>query len=110
MNVFNVKVTTQAEEQIREIAYYISVTLQAPDAAVAMLDDLDEVFDTISENPERQFLVEEEPWHSEGVRKIKVKNYLVYFWIDIENAAFQVTGVCYAKRDQKKFLSKMDRY
>ena len=108
MNVFNVKVTTQAEEQISEIAYYISVTLKTPDAAMAMLDDLDEVFETISTNPERQFLVEEEPWHSEGVRKIKVKNYLVYFWIDIENAAVQITGVCYAQRDQKKFLSKMD--
>lgn len=108
MNVFEVKATTQAEEQIREIAYHISVTLQAPDAAAAMLDDLDEAFETISKNPERQFLVEEEPWHSEGVRKIKVKSYLVYFWIDIEHAAVQVTGVCYAKRDQKKFLSKMD--
>ena len=72
MNMFEVKATTQAEEQIREIAYHISVTLQAPDAAAAMLDDLDDAFETISKNPERQFLVEEEPWHSEGVREIKV--------------------------------------
>ena len=43
MNVFEVKATTQAEEQIREIAYHISVTLQAPDVA-AMLDDLDEAY------------------------------------------------------------------
>ena len=103
MNVYEVRVTTQAQEQIRDIAYYIAVTLHAPDAAQAMVDDLDKVFETISQNPERQFLVEEEPWHSEGVRKIKVKNYLVYFWIDVENAAVQVIGVCYAKRDQKNF-------
>ncbi len=110
MNLFEVKVTTQAEKQISEIAYHISVTLKAPDAAMDMLDDLAEVFDTISKNPERQFLVEEEPWHTEGIRKIKINNYLVYFWINVENAAVQVTGVCYAKRDQKKFLSKMDLY
>ena len=108
MNVYDVRVTTQAQEQIRDIAYYIAVTLHAPDAAQAMVDDLDEVFETISQNPERQFLVEEEPWHSEGVRKIKVKNYLVYFWIDVENAAVQVIGVCYGKRDQKKFLNGID--
>ncbi len=108
MNVYDVRVTTQAQEQIRDIAYYIAVTLHAPDAAQAMVDDLDEVFETISQNPERQFLVEQEPWHNEGVRKIKVKNYLVYFWIDVENAAVQVTGVCYAKRDQKKFLNGID--
>jgi plasmid stabilization system protein ParE len=108
MNVYEVRVTTQAQEQIRDIAYYIAVTLHAPDAAQAMVDDLDKVFETISQNPERQFLVEEEPWHSEGVRKIKVKNYLVYFWIDVENAAVQVIGVCYAKRDQIKFLNGID--
>ena len=108
MNVYDVRVTTQAQEQIRDIAYYIAVTLHAPDAAQAMVDDPDEVFETISKNPERQFLVEQEPWHSEGVRKIKVKNYLVYFWIDVENAAVQVIGVCYAKRDQKKFLNGID--
>ena len=69
MNIYEVRVTTQAQEHIRDIAYHIAVTLHAPDAAQAMVDDLDEVFETISENPERQFLVEEEPWHSEGVRK-----------------------------------------
>lgn len=75
---------------------------------IPVVDDLDEVFETISQNPERQFLVEQELWHSEGVRKIKVKNYLVYFWIDVENAAVQVIGVCYAKRDQIKFLNGID--
>ena len=43
MNVYDVRVTTQAQEQIRDIAYYIAVTLHAPDAAQAMVDDLDEV-------------------------------------------------------------------
>ena len=61
MNVYDVRVTTQAQEQIRDIAYYIAVTLHAPYAAQAMVDDLDEVFETISQNPERQFLVEQEP-------------------------------------------------
>lgn len=33
MNVFEVKLTRQAEEQIREIAWHIAVELRNPDAA-----------------------------------------------------------------------------
>lgn len=63
MNVFEVKLTRQAEEQIREIAWGIAVECQNPDAANNLMD--------------------------------------------VENAAVQVTGVCYEKRDQKKFLNRM---
>ncbi len=104
MNNYCIIVTPQAEEQIRDIAYYIAVDLQELGAAEVFVDELQEAFQTISSNPERQFLVEDEPWHSEGIRKIKVRNYMVYFWIDIENASVKIIGVCYSKRDLKRFL------
>ena len=104
MNNYCIIVTPQAEEQIRDIAYYIAVDIQEPGAAEVFVDELQETFQTISSNPERQFLVEDEPWHSEGIRKIKVRNYMVYFWIDIENASVKIIGVCYSKRDLTRFL------
>lgn len=107
MNRYSVMITAQAEEQIREIAYHIAVNLNAPDAAENLIDELYETFDQLGTNPERQFLVDEEPWRSKGVRKILVKHYLVYFWINAENATVQVTGVCYEKRDQIKFLKQI---
>lgn len=33
------------------------------------------------EMPERYSLVDEEPWRTEGMKKIIVKNFLIYFWI-----------------------------
>lgn len=107
MNRYDVRITRQAEDQINDIAYHIAVILHDPDAAEGLVDDLHETIDSLGYNPERKFLVDEEPWHSEGVRKIKVKNYMMYFLIDAENAAVHITGVCYAGRDQKKFLGKM---
>ena len=38
MNVYEVKSTRQAEEQIREIAWYIAVELKNPDAAQNLMD------------------------------------------------------------------------
>ena len=62
----------------------------------------------MSDMPKRHSLVDEEPWRSEGVRKIVVKNFLIYFWVDDENMRVQVTAVIYAKRNQLVQLAKMD--
>lgn len=50
--------------------------------------------------PERIKLTEEEPWRSEGIHRMRVRNYYVYFWIDDENDRVQVTSVIYVARDQ----------
>ena len=53
-------------------------------------------------------LTEEEPWHSRGVHKLPVKNYLVYFWVDEETKKVQVFGIIYGRRDQRHQLSNLD--
>ena len=42
------------------------------------------------------------------MRKIVVKNFLIYFWVDEENMRVQVTAVIYQKRDQLARLAKME--
>ncbi|MBR1692012.1 MAG: type II toxin-antitoxin system RelE/ParE family toxin [Lachnospiraceae bacterium] len=108
MNVYSVKPTRQAEAQMRDIAWHIAVELHNPDAAENLMDEFGEAFETLGKNPEKHEPVDEKPWHSEGVRKTRVKHYLIYFWIDVENAAVQIMGIVYERRDQKKFLSKMN--
>ena len=83
-NKYEIKVTRQALEQMREIAHYISYDLMAPEAADNLLDDLKASILKLSVLPKKYPLIEEEPWRSEGVRKIVVKNFLVYYWIDEE--------------------------
>ena len=58
--------------------------------------------------PERIKLAEEEPWRSEGIRRMRVKNYYVYFWIDEDNSKVQVTSVIYVSRDQSVQLAMME--
>lgn len=107
-NKYEVKVTRQALEQMRAILHYISYDLMAPQAADNLLDDLKSSILKLSVLPKRYPLIEEEPWKSEGIRKIVVKNFLVYYWVDDENNKVQVTAVIYSKRDQIKQLRKMD--
>ena len=106
--VYNVKITSQAEEQIQEIVYYISHELKAPDAALQLLDALEDAFSSLTHFPQRVVLVEDEPWHVKGIHRLPVKNFLIYFWIDEDNMRVQITAIIYGKREQLRQLSHMD--
>jgi toxin ParE1/3/4 len=105
---YEVKVTRQARGQMREIALYIANECCAPEAAQNLLDKLEESINDLAEMPKRHSLVDKEPWRSEGVRKVIVKNFLIYFWVDGENMKVQVVAVIYEKRDQLARLAELD--
>lgn len=106
---YTIRVTDQAQEQLREIAHYIAYELQAPETALRMLETLETAMNTLSLFPSRIALTEEEPWRSRGVRRMPVKNYLVYFWIDEAAYIVQIMAVIYGRRDQAERLAEMDR-
>lgn len=103
---YTVKITQQAQEQIREIVSYIRFTLQAPETAMKMLDTLQEEIASLDQFPNRVPLTEEEPWRSQGIHKFPVKNYLIYFWVDEETKKVQIIGAVYGRKDQRHQLSK----
>lgn len=107
-HIYNVKVTSQAEEQIQEIINYITHELKAPEAALLLLDALEDSFISLAHFPQRVPLVEEMPWHTKGIHRFPVKNFLVYFWIDENDMKVYITAVIYGKRDQLPQLSQLD--
>jgi len=105
---YTVKITEHARGQMREIFRYIAFTLQAPDTALRLLDTLEREIASLSRFPGRVALTEEEPWHSAGIHKLPVKNYIVYFWIDEAARKVQVTAIVYGRRDQARQLMEME--
>lgn len=103
-----VKITSQAEKQIQEIVHYIVHELKAPDAALHLLDALEVSFDSLTHFPHRVALIDEEPWRTNGIHRLPIKNFFVYFWIDEDNMNVQITAVIYSKRDQLQQLSQMN--
>lgn len=105
---YTVKVTAQAEKQMQEIVHYITYELKASDAALHLLDAFEDSFESLVYFPQRVALIEEEPWHTEGIHRLSVKNFLVYFWIDEDNREVHVTAVIYEKRNQLRQLLQMN--
>ena len=105
--IYEAKITKQAQEQLKEIFGYISYELLAHAASNTLLDKMEDSIMKLSSFPERFQLVDEEPWQTEGIRKLVVKNFLVYYWVDKINMKVQVTAVIYERRNQIEQLKKM---
>ena len=102
-----VELTALAQEQILQIGEYIRDELQAPDAAMRLIDYIEGEISMLEDMPERIVFVDSEPWHSRGVHKYVIGKYLAYFIILSENTV-RVTAACLGKRDQKKQLEQID--
>ena len=100
MKTYTVRITRQAREHLRGIKKHIAEELLAPEAAKNTIAAIKKEIKSLDKMPERIKLTEEEPWRSEGIHRMRVKSYYVYFWIDEDNSKVQVTSVIYMARDQ----------
>lgn len=107
MNEYRIRITRQARDHLREIRKYIECELLAPVAAKNTVAAIKAEMQSLTHMPARIHLTPEQPWHDQGVRRDRVNNYYIYFWIDEENKKVQIIGVIYARRDQQKQLELM---
>ncbi|MBQ7474418.1 MAG: type II toxin-antitoxin system RelE/ParE family toxin [Clostridia bacterium] len=60
---------------------------------------------TLDTFPLRNALLENEPWRSRGLRKLPVKNYLVFYTVDEEKKNIHITRIMYGGMDIDKRLN-----
>ena len=87
MGRYEVRVTDYAVGQMAEVTQYISETLASPEAAKRLLAALKSTMAECAYLPSRYALVQREPWKSEGIRLITVRNFHAYYRIDEEKEA-----------------------
>ena len=81
-------------------SYKIIIT---PDAET----DLFEIRNYIADMASSFAPIDEEPWHSIGIRKIIVKNFYIYYLVDASFDKVYVLNVIYSQRDQLNALKNM---
>ena len=108
MKRYDVLITSRAEKQVKAIARYIAKDWANPNAASKFLDRFQEKLAYLETFPKAHPLLGEDPWKSRGVRKIMLKSFVAYYWVDAERLQVIVLAVLYARRDQLKSLAKLD--
>ena len=101
---YSIRITRQALAHLREIRRYIEEELAAPDAALNTIRAIRTEIAKLSYMPQKIQTIDEQPWKDEGFRRIRVKNYYVYFWIDEVNSKVQITSIIYVAREQANQL------
>ena len=100
----NIVYTHTARQDLREIYEYIAFSLLASDTARSLTDRIMAEIRTLETFPERNPLYRDEPWHSQGVRVLPVKNYLVFYTVNNDTETVSVARILYGGRDISRQL------
>lgn len=96
---YQIKISAQAETDLRSIYEYIAFELKSAQNAAGQLDRLEEEIFGLDQLPERHRLYEKEPWRSRGLRVMPVDNYLVFYIPNHQTESVSIIRVMYGGRD-----------
>ncbi len=107
--IYEVYVSQQAENDLKEIYEYIAFKLQSPQNAINQLYRLEEHILSLDMMPFRYRQYEEEPWKSRGLRVLPVDHYVIFYIPDSTTKIVTILRVMYSRRnidDQLNFYTK----
>lgn len=105
--IFEIKISDQADADLRGIYEYIAYELHSPENARGQLDRLEKGIKSLCQMPERFRKYEREPWNSKGLRMMPIDNYCVLYIPDTEDRLLTILRVMYSSRDIE---TQLDRY
>lgn len=102
--------TNMARRDLREIYEHIACTLLVPDTAKSISEKIMREIRSLESLPERNPLYRDEPWHSQGVRLLRVKNYLVFYTVNLDTGTVSIARIMYAGRDISRQLEETQEW
>ena len=97
MKRYRVHVTQKAIDEMTEIGRYISEELLEPNLAVKLLDKLEKAIYGLESMPLKYPLVYDKYLSDQGIRKLPVENYIIFFTVSDENSKVNIVRVLYQK-------------
>ena len=107
MDFYEIIITPDTMDNLTELCDYIADVLLVPDTALPYICAIREEINKLSEMPESNKTVDDEPWHSRGIREIMAKNFYIYYRIDEDSKRVYILNIIYTKRDQLRRLAQM---
>lgn len=102
MEKYEVQITDEAQADMRDLYQYILLTLQSPENAIGQYNRIAEEILTLSVFPNRYRLVDFEPERSQGLRRMLVDNFSIFYVVREKQVI--VTDVLYSASDIEQRL------
>ena len=102
--MYNLEYLPVARKDMLELVRYISMELQNPDAAERLAVELVNAAERVLTFPYATPVYQPIRSLKHEYRKIPVKNYLMFYWVDEEKKLVTVARVVYAGRNYGRML------
>ena len=96
---YQINITDQANQDLRNIFEYIAFELQEPKIAIGQLNRLEKEIYSLDQMPERYRVYDREPWRSRNLHIMPVDNYLVFYIPKTDDKTVYITRVFYGRMD-----------
>ena len=96
---YGIEITEAAQRDFENIYTYISDNLCNKQAATRLIDLFDKNIRTLADMPEGYPLANDEYFRNMGIRFISVKNYIIFYTVNIKKQMVYVVRVLYGKRN-----------
>ena len=106
MRTYNVKIMDDALEDMIEIKNYIKYTLKEPIIADEHIDAFFNGLDDLKDTADIYELLDENIVGKDNIRKINVKNYMIFYNTDESNSLVQVIAVFYGMSNWQTKIKK----
>lgn len=101
---YRVVYSPEAVNDLKDIFAYIAYELLAPGTAAKLADRIRKKIRSLDFMPSRYALVDWEPWHSMGLHKLPVDNFIVFYLADDASKTVTVIRIVYGGRDLENIL------
>jgi plasmid stabilization system protein ParE len=101
---YDFELTEIAESDIDEAFEYIAEILDNPDAASALVEELEIQINGICKKPESGRIVKNDFLRRNDIWRFLVKNYIAYYIIDDENEKIVILRFIYSGRNQDNIV------
>ncbi|WP_058308641.1 type II toxin-antitoxin system RelE/ParE family toxin [Gracilibacillus massiliensis] len=99
MNVYHLVITNPAETDLKGIADYIAKELQESATAQLLVSKIAEAIYKLEHVPKRYPLVRDERLANQGIRKMMVENYIVFYTVSQDNQVVTIIRILYSRRN-----------
>ena len=102
MREYEIEYSKDSMQDLVEIKQYIKFKLQEPEIAQKIIRKIREEINNLKNNPKRYATIDNKKIERLKIRKIIVKNYIVFY--RIKGYKIQIVRVMYGRRDWIKLL------
>lgn len=104
MKKHSIFMTHTATEDLKSIAAYIANELHEPSIAKKLVGNIKEAVMSLEHMPTRYSLVRDANLAIQGIRKIMVDNYIVFYIIHEKDNVVTIVRILYSRRDWVNLL------